>query len=233
VIKFDRTPRDTERFAEVVGGRKLWGLPAIARTLGVSVATARRWANDPRRLALMGTARTYRGCPMCLLLGEAEPARGFHRARGSQSPASQLPADVGAYASDRDDRGARIRPDRKVRSAGETPPALPRRSRPAEYRGGMAVSWRSILGVVETSGSVGPTTQTTEMTELRSGGDSVISGNSLVCMKAFDERAEFDCGHAWREAEGAAARAQGCSNVVDIMEGLKKARGRGTAHERP
>lgn len=26
---------------------KLWGLPAIAQALAVSVATARRWANDP------------------------------------------------------------------------------------------------------------------------------------------------------------------------------------------
>ena len=41
-------PLDQWRFDALLElDRKLWGLPAIAGVLGVSVDTARRWANDP------------------------------------------------------------------------------------------------------------------------------------------------------------------------------------------
>lgn len=51
----DKPPLDRWRFDEAVDGTlyegvprgKLWGLPQIARVLGVSVDTARKWARDP------------------------------------------------------------------------------------------------------------------------------------------------------------------------------------------
>ena len=49
MTKHDHPPLDPRRFDEMVGARKLWGLPAIAQVLGVSVDTARRWAKDPAR----------------------------------------------------------------------------------------------------------------------------------------------------------------------------------------
>lgn len=52
--KLDRLPLTAERFDEVMQvadrhglGRPIWGLPHIARMLGVSVDTVRRWALDP------------------------------------------------------------------------------------------------------------------------------------------------------------------------------------------
>jgi hypothetical protein len=56
-------------------------------------------------------------------------------------------------------------------------------------------------------------------------------------MVTFEERAaimEFDGGLTRREAEDAAARAQGCNNVIDFMERLRKATGRegGADHDR-
>ena len=69
----------------------------------------------------------------------------------------------------------------------------------------------------------------TEMTELRLERGSVTSVNSVMCMETFEERAaimEFDGGLTRREAEDAAARAQGCCNVIDFMERLRMATGR-------
>jgi hypothetical protein len=44
----DLPPFDKWRADEVLeGDGKLWGLPHIAKVLGVSVDTARRWARDP------------------------------------------------------------------------------------------------------------------------------------------------------------------------------------------
>lgn len=46
----DRPPLDRWRVDEVLGAAKpemLWGLPAIAEALSVSVDTARRWSRDP------------------------------------------------------------------------------------------------------------------------------------------------------------------------------------------
>lgn len=45
---YDPPPLDRWRFDETfVDQRPVWGLPAIAKVLGVSIDTARRWANDP------------------------------------------------------------------------------------------------------------------------------------------------------------------------------------------
>uniref|UniRef100_A4WS88 DNA-binding protein n=1 Tax=Cereibacter sphaeroides (strain ATCC 17025 / ATH 2.4.3) TaxID=349102 RepID=A4WS88_CERS5 len=45
--KNDRPPLDRWRADAVLEPRQgLWGLPAIAKCLGVSIDTARRWAND-------------------------------------------------------------------------------------------------------------------------------------------------------------------------------------------
>jgi hypothetical protein len=186
-------------------------------------------ARPPAGAGPHGHGQRRRGGPTCLELGEAEPARVLHRARGSPGAAGQLPAHGRPYAGDRDARGAGIRPDREGGGAGQRPSALADHPRPPRHRGGVAVSWRSILGVAESSGSVGPGTQMTEMTELRSGGRSVNSVNSVTCLEAFEERAaimEFDGGLTRREAEDAAARAQGCSNVVDFIERLRKATAR-------
>lgn len=47
-INTDNPPLDRWRADEVLeGDGKLWGLPMIAKVLGVSVDTARRWARDP------------------------------------------------------------------------------------------------------------------------------------------------------------------------------------------
>ena len=47
-INTDNPPLDRWRADEVLeGDGKLWGLPHIAKVLGVSVDTARRWARDP------------------------------------------------------------------------------------------------------------------------------------------------------------------------------------------
>jgi hypothetical protein len=47
-INPDNPPLDRWRADEVLeGDGKLWGLPHIAKVLGVSVNTARRWARDP------------------------------------------------------------------------------------------------------------------------------------------------------------------------------------------
>ena len=48
-MKPDPPPIDADRFDEMIIGRKLWGLPAIAQALGVSVDTTRRWVNNPAR----------------------------------------------------------------------------------------------------------------------------------------------------------------------------------------
>ncbi|MFD1341466.1 helix-turn-helix transcriptional regulator [Litorisediminicola beolgyonensis] len=45
----DHPPLDRWRFdAITTGPEKLWGLETIARALGISVSTARRWAKNPR-----------------------------------------------------------------------------------------------------------------------------------------------------------------------------------------
>jgi hypothetical protein len=143
--------------------------------------------------------------------------------------AEQLPAHFGPLTGDRDARRARVRPDREDGSVGQGSPGLAQHPGAARHRGGVAVSWRSILGVAESGDSVGAVTEMTEVTEPAPGRSCVISVNSVMPLEAFEERAaimEFDGGLTRRKAEDTTARARGFRNVIDFRERLRKATGR-------